>query len=463
MIKRKRKKLIILSLAIAMLFMGIGYALLSKNLDVTLTSESNGRWDIRIDTVSVKTVNGNAVSRSFTHDGLTATFAVDLYTTGDYVEYEVKVKNFGNIAAKLTSKTPTVPETNGVIGFTDDAVIDEVLAPGASKVITVKISVDSSSDTDILNATYSLALVYSQFTTDQPSYDASSYPPGGNGSSSTPTVEEPKKLRILSASGYPELTSENMNTVSFGDIIGFGTSDIESNEQFYVVGGNGKSTFKLLSRYLINVGSHQKKSFESGQRDTRGLQDKNIGYTKSRSSSDLNSEINANGGQDSGYLFGTVPFSTTAFWWDSSANDGSGDYVSGYSDNSSAYSNSLIKSYVNNYATVLNRMGFGKAIADLTGAAPTITGSIFSIQEVAAMCSISVDSITLGTEDTGNCPSFLFDTAYWLSSIKTYLNYTVVGAGTLFGDSNNDMIFMVPPDVGGKAVGIRPVITISLS
>lgn len=166
MIKRKRKKLIILSLAIAMLFMGIGYALLSKNLDVTLTSESNGRWDIRIDTINVKTVNGNAVSRSFTHDGLTATFAVDLYTTGDYVEYEVKVKNFGNIAAKLASKTPTVPETNGVIGFTDDAVIDEVLAPGASKVITVKISVDSSSDTDILNATYSLSLVYNQFTTE---------------------------------------------------------------------------------------------------------------------------------------------------------------------------------------------------------------------------------------------------------------------------------------------------------
>lgn len=216
----------------------------------------------------------------------------------------------------------------------------------------------------------------------------------------------------------------------------------------------------MLSRYLINVGSHQKKSFESGQRDTRGLQDKNIGYTKSRTASDLDSEINANGGSESGYLFGTVPFSTNAFWWDSSANDGSGDYVSGYSDNSSAYSNSLIKSYVDNYASVLNRMGFGTAIADLTGATPTITGSILDINYVGSLCSSTISDGSI--VDISNCPSFLFDTTYWLENIYQNSVYGIVSAGTIGESNTNDRITTGEYDTN-FLIGIRPVITISLS
>ncbi len=452
MTKRRRKKMLILSLAITMIFMGIGYALLSKNLDVTLTSESNGRWDIRIDTINVKAVSGNAVSRSFTHNGLTATFAVDLFTTGDYVEYEVKVKNFGNIPAKLASKTPTYTDTSGVIGFTDDATIDEILAPGASKVITVKISVDSSSSEDILNATYSLTLVYSQFTTSPPSYDASSYPGGGG---STP-VDNTKKLRLLSASGYPEITSENISSLDLGDLIGFGTSDIASNEQFYIIDGDGSSYVVLLSRYLLNVGPHQKTTFGSGERDTRGLQDKNVGYAKTRSTSAINAELTSTGGfMTGGYLYGTVAFSNSNSWWDSENET----YESGYQDGSNMYQSSLIKPYVDAYVSTLTSMGLGTAFANIVGVTPTIIGGILDVNYVGTLCNASISG---GLTSVSNCPSYLFTNTYWLSDIYQSEVYGIVSAGSISGNNTVDMV--THDDYNTNfAVGIRPVIAVALS
>ena len=453
MIKRKRKKLIILSLAITLFFMGVGFALLSKNLDVTLTSESNGHWDIRIDTITLKQVNGNAVSRSYTHDGLTASFAVDLFTTGDYVEYEITVKNFGNIPAVLSSVTPVVPNTDGVIGFTNDAVLDQIIIPGASKVITVKISVDSNSNSDILNAAYSLTLVYDQFTTEPPSYDPGSYPSDG---SSVPQ-DETKKLRILGASGYPELTAENMGDLGFGDLIGFGTSDISSNEQFYIVGGNGSSYIMLLSRYLINVGPHQKTVFANGERDTRGLQDRNIGVSKSRSSSDLNAEFDSNGGlENGGYLTGSVAFSSSAYWWDNN----NSSYASGYGANIGIYDNSSIKTYVDSYASTLTSMGLATAFGNLAGTTTTITGGIMPLGLINYFCGTTVTAP--GSVDPTDCPSFLFNTTYWIDSPYENQVYITTARHTLAGLNFTDSISATSPN-SDTGVGIRPFIMVSIS
>ncbi len=441
--KRRRKKLIIGFLAIAMVFMGVGYALLSENLDVVVTTESNGSWDVVIESITTKTVNGNAVSKSVSHNDLTANFLVELYTLGDYIEYEVKVKNNGNIPAQLTAITPSVPDTGGVIGFTNDAVLNEIIAPGSYKIITVKISVDSSSEVDMTNSRYSLTLVYTQYVGELPSYD--NYDDGG---SSTP-VQEDNMLRILSASGNPVLDLNNMSSLDFGAVLGFGTSKVQSNEQFYIIGGNGSTTFMLLSRYLINSGPHQKTTFGVRERDTRGLQDKNIGYSNTRTSSSMDSEVTTNG-----YLYGSTAFAASNYWWSNN------DYVSGYSEGSSAYTSSSIKPYVDNYISTLNSMGFKDVIEDLVGTTVNITGGLLEYNYVNALCGGNLNG---PTTDVSNCPSFLFDTTYWLASVYDESIYTAVTNGSIpsYNLTTTKQLGYSQYD-NNMAYGIRPVITVTI-
>ena len=444
--KRRRKKFIIGFLAIAMVFMGVGYALLSQNLDVVVTTESNGSWDVVIESVTTKAVYGNAVSKSVTHNDLTANFLVELYTLNDYVEYEIKVKNNGNIPAQLTTITPSVPNTGGVIGFTNDAVLNEIIAPGSYKIITVKISVDDSSEVDITNVNYSLTLVYTQYVGELPQYD--NYEEGG---SSTPIqpVQEDNILRVLSLSGNPALDVNNMSGLDFGDIIGFGTSSVNTNEQFYIIGGNGSTTFMLLSKYLINSGPHQKTLFGSNERNTRGLQDSNIGYTNTRSSSDLDSEINSKG-----YLYGTVAFAASNYWWDDN------DYLSGYSEGSSAYANSAVKPYVDNYISTLNNMGFKDAIEELIGTSVNVTGGLLDYSYVNALCGGTLNG---PSSDISNCPGFLFDTTYWLASVYNDGIYTAVANGSIPSQSltTTKMLGYSSYNVN-SGYGIRPVIIITI-
>lgn len=168
--RNSNKKIIIIILCICTLFMGVGYSLLSQRLDVDDDILFEGNWNIYIDSIEATTVFGRAVSRKVKigDDKLSANFTVDLYGEQDYVIYTVKVKNDGNINAKLNSIVPTITNESPYISMsnsleTNDR-IGEVLQANNEMTFTVRIGVDNNNGEleDVEGSQYKLQLNFIQ-------------------------------------------------------------------------------------------------------------------------------------------------------------------------------------------------------------------------------------------------------------------------------------------------------------
>ena len=100
---RKKRNIIIGALCSLLVFMGIGYAILSQTLNISGIANMKGNWNVKITNMELlsenKTGRAEEVSHSFTDT--TATFTADLYMPGDSIEYRVTVENQGNIDAVL--------------------------------------------------------------------------------------------------------------------------------------------------------------------------------------------------------------------------------------------------------------------------------------------------------------------------------------------------------------------------
>jgi len=131
--ENKSKNIVIIALCITLIFMGVGFSLLSQTLNINGTASVSGTWNVAFDTnysvdaVAAKykgvTVESSDLSKFeqtsgtlsdsdnilgvVSETGTTATFNVLLNEPGDYVVYAVKVKNTGSIDAILDSITVT--------------------------------------------------------------------------------------------------------------------------------------------------------------------------------------------------------------------------------------------------------------------------------------------------------------------------------------------------------------------
>ena len=100
----KKKNWVVIALCIAIVGMGIGFAALAQNLQINATANITGEWDVRIidiQLVDAAWTNANAS----TFDGTSATFETGLASPGAYAYYQIRVENFGNIDAILSSIT----------------------------------------------------------------------------------------------------------------------------------------------------------------------------------------------------------------------------------------------------------------------------------------------------------------------------------------------------------------------
>ena len=100
---RKKRNIIIGALCCLLVFMGIGYAILSQTLNISGTANMQGNWSVKITNMKLLEANktGRATEVSSSYTNTTASFEADLYMPGDSIEYEVTVTNNGNIDAVL--------------------------------------------------------------------------------------------------------------------------------------------------------------------------------------------------------------------------------------------------------------------------------------------------------------------------------------------------------------------------
>lgn len=149
MVDKKKKKMVITTLVCFLVFIAVGYALLTQAIKVGVEGTLNGVWDVYISDIKLKNSTGRAqeVNPAYVSNKVNANFEVDLYMPGDSVEYEVTVKNDGNIDATLRTVTTNATNTNEDIRFTHTIKQGEVLKKESETKFTFKIVFDERATT----------------------------------------------------------------------------------------------------------------------------------------------------------------------------------------------------------------------------------------------------------------------------------------------------------------------------
>ncbi len=119
--ERKSKNVVIVALCLTLIFMGVGFAALSAQLNVTTTATVSGTWDVHFSSASPVAAEGNnqgsITSNNFdtiTEDSKTTSLTVglNLVKPEDSATFTVTAKNFGSIKAILSNIEATEGFTN---------------------------------------------------------------------------------------------------------------------------------------------------------------------------------------------------------------------------------------------------------------------------------------------------------------------------------------------------------------
>ena len=123
--------------------MGVGYAAFSTKLNIKGNTEISSEWNIRIISADVKEEYGTAENVKNNYSDLTADLEANLYSKGDYVEYNVIVENKGDFDAKLDSIGITNSNNEAVKITSTGLTKGQTLYKNTTATITVKIEYNS--------------------------------------------------------------------------------------------------------------------------------------------------------------------------------------------------------------------------------------------------------------------------------------------------------------------------------
>ena len=168
---RKKRNIIIGSLCSLLVFMGIGYAVLSQTLNISGTANMKGTWDIKITDISEASRTGKADpgTPTISTSGVSASFEANLWMPGDSITYNITVKNNGNIDAALKELVPSVENGVQQVKFSNNAVQGKVLRQGESYTFQVSVVFDEDAteipkDSKTNPPKYTISLTFVQYT-----------------------------------------------------------------------------------------------------------------------------------------------------------------------------------------------------------------------------------------------------------------------------------------------------------
>ena len=168
---RKKRNIIIGSLCSLLVFMGIGYAVLSQTLNISGTANMKGTWDIKITDISEASRTGKADpgTPTISTNGVSASFEANLWMPGDSITYNITVKNNGNIDAALKELVPSVENGVQQVKFSNNAVQGKVLRQKESYTFQVSVVFDEDAteipkDSKTNPPKYTISLTFVQYT-----------------------------------------------------------------------------------------------------------------------------------------------------------------------------------------------------------------------------------------------------------------------------------------------------------
>ena len=139
------KKKIIMMLCIALLVMTVGYAALSRVININGTAEITSTWNLQFTSISATGQTDGATEINTPNaSGTTATFHVGLKAPGDEITYLITLSNLGTINAVISEITASELGNNAIKFEVTDIAKGDKIAGQTEKVFKVKISFDSS-------------------------------------------------------------------------------------------------------------------------------------------------------------------------------------------------------------------------------------------------------------------------------------------------------------------------------
>ena len=168
---RKKRNIIIGALCSLLVFMGIGYAILSQTLNISGIANMRGEWDIKITDISEASRTGKADpgTPTISSSGVSASFEANLWMPGDSITYNITVKNNGNIDAALKELVPSVENGVQQVKFSNNAVQGKVLRQSESYTFQVSVVFDEDAteippDSKTNPPKYTISLTFVQYT-----------------------------------------------------------------------------------------------------------------------------------------------------------------------------------------------------------------------------------------------------------------------------------------------------------
>ena len=161
----KQKKIIIVSLCIAVCIMVIGFAAFSTTLNINGTSSIESNWSVVFTNIQeLSKTNGVTINSAPTASGTTATFDVDLQKPGDKIEYQITVENEGTLDAIIENIEASETGSDAIKFEISNIRIGDKLAKGAQTTFNITISYDESitSQPEVTNNTLTVSIDYVQ-------------------------------------------------------------------------------------------------------------------------------------------------------------------------------------------------------------------------------------------------------------------------------------------------------------
>lgn len=136
--EKKTKNVVIIALCLTLIFMGVGFAALSQNINIGATGTVSAKtaWDVHYASFALNDKGGYAADTTpnATDGGVkyldasktTATVTFTLTAPGDYVEYKGTITNFGSIDAKLSTYNSS---------FTNNQYVDKTITIGNQNIV----------------------------------------------------------------------------------------------------------------------------------------------------------------------------------------------------------------------------------------------------------------------------------------------------------------------------------------
>ncbi len=164
---KKNKKYLLIGLVVICIFLmlGLGYALLSQNLEIQGTGTITSDWNILITDIVTKEKSDTAMNVTDpTHSGTSATINAKFEVPGDFISYDITVANQGTLNAVLDSIKIKMKDQEVFLFEVEGIKSGEALNVDEEKTFTLTIRYNENITTtpDITNIDLSMDLDYLQ-------------------------------------------------------------------------------------------------------------------------------------------------------------------------------------------------------------------------------------------------------------------------------------------------------------